>query len=299
MRKINTGYFAALFTMFLWGSLYVMNGVALKTLNAFELSFFRFFGAVIALFILLKITKTDMSVRKEDWKTIWIIGFLGYWATIVATMLAIAEVGSVLSSLVISLNPLGIMLAASIMLKEKITIRQIILICIALGGVVIVSSGGGGRMTVPGLCFCFMSIGFWAVAASLIRKIGGHYPPFVLTFWGMLCSLAFHIPTELICIAVKGLPVINGATLGAIFYVAVIGTALAQSMWNIALSHLPASVCSMFYPIQSLCAAVLGVIVLDETISLRLVIGGIIISAAIVTNFLPAKQKKETPPASE
>ena len=78
--------------------------------------------------------------------------------------------------------------------------------------------------------------------------------------------------------------------MAATLYVAIIGTALAQALWNMALTNLPAGICSMFYPLQALTAAILGIIILNESLTPRIIIGGVIITAAILAGFIPEKK---------
>ena len=53
---------------------------------------------------------------------------------------------------------------------------------------------------------------------------------------------------------------------------------------------LNASTCSMFYPLQPLVSAVLGVVLLHEVITWQFVVGAILICSGIVVTFLPTKK---------
>lgn len=72
--------------------------------------------------------------------------------------------------------------------------------------------------------------------------------------------------------------------------VAGVGTAVAHTCWNKSLQLLSASTCSMFYPLQPLVSAVLGVLLLHEVITWQFVVGAVLICSGIVITFLPSKK---------
>ena len=77
----------------------------------------------------------------------------------------------------------------------------------------------------------------------------------------------------------------------AVLFMGLVGTATAHTLWNTSLSLMDASFCSMFYPMQPLVSAVLGVIVLGESITPNFVIGGLIICCGIVAAVLSGRKK--------
>ena len=83
----------------------------------------------------------------------------------------------------------------------------------------------------------------------------------------------------------------TAAALLACLFVAVFGTAVAHTCWNKSLQLLNASTCSMFYPLQPLVSAVMGVLLLHEVITPSFVIGAVLICAGVVVTFLPSKAK--------
>ena len=189
-KKSTVGYISAISTMILWGSLYVFNGVALQTLNPFEVAFFRFLLSAIALFIIMKIKGIPTALRPEDRKAVWIIGFLGYFICIDFTLLGIYFTGSVMSSILAATNPIVIPIAAYIILKEKMSRIKKITIGAAMIGVLVISSGKTAKADLLGMMFVILGVFAWAVASTYMRKIGSHYPPFVVTFRSILASLA-------------------------------------------------------------------------------------------------------------
>jgi len=74
-----------------------------------------------------------------------------------------------------------------------------------------------------------------------------------------------------------------------------IGTAAPHSLWNYCLSKMDASFCSMFYPLQPLVSATLGVIFLGEEITSNYLIGAAIICAGIIAAVTSGNSKTVPP----
>jgi drug/metabolite transporter (DMT)-like permease len=61
-----------------------------------------------------------------------------------------------------------------------------------------------------------------------------------------------------------------------------VGAGLAQFTWAKCLSMLPASTCSLFYPLQAVFAAILGALILGEQFTTSFFVGLLLISADII-----------------
>src|SRR5260370_7927606 len=85
-----------------------------------------------------------------------------------------------------------------------------------------------------------------------------------------------------------------GVVLG-ILYLGVISTALAMLLWNQAFVLVEASVASLFFFAQPLVGVVLGSIVLQQAITLQIVIGGALIIAGVLLSMLPQPQPATQP----
>ena len=106
----------------------------------------------------------------------------------------------------------------------------------------------------------------------------------------MLIALVLNIPAAVFenVFMTRSHP--TAVALLACVFVAVFGTAVAHTCWNKSLQMLNASTCSMFYPLQPLVSAVLGVVLLHEVITWQFVVGAILICSGIVVTFLPTKK---------
>lgn len=288
--KRNAGYLCLLITFCCWGSIYIVSKYALAVMGAVTVSFCRYLIAVICLYGILRLKGGPKKVAREHWPYLLLLGGLGYFGGIICQLGGTALLSGSLASLINSLNPVAISILAAIFLKEKITWKNVVSIIVSLIGVYVILGNGSTTFNPLGILLSVASVCLWSCASVIVRKISGYYDPVQTALYGMIIALILNAPAavfENLCMT-KSHP--TAQALLACLYVAVIGTAVAHTCWNKSLQLLNASTCSMFYPLQPLISAVLGVLLLHEVITVQFVAGAVLICSGIVITFLPTKK---------
>ena len=288
--KRNAGYLYLLITFFCWGSIYVVSKYALAVMGPVTVSFCRYLVSVVCLYGILKWKGGHKKIAKEHWPYLLILGGLGYFAAIILQLGGTALLSGSLASLINSLNPVMISILAAVFLKEKITWKNVLSIVVSLIGVYIILGNGRMQINPLGILLSAGSVVLWSAASVSIRKISGYYDPVQIALYGMCIALLFNIPAAVLenVFLTQSYP--TAAALLSCLFVAVFGTAVAHTCWNKSLQLLSASTCSMFYPLQPLVSAVLGVLLLHEVITWQFVVGAVLICSGIVITFLPSKK---------
>jgi drug/metabolite transporter (DMT)-like permease len=67
----------------------------------------------------------------------------------------------------------------------------------------------------------------------------------------------------------------------SVLYLGVIGTAVPNLLWNLSLSKIDASICSLFYPVQPLVSVLLGGLMLGERMNISFWIGAVMILSGL------------------
>lgn len=295
-------YVTLIMTFFSWGSAYVSNGYALRYMASTQLAFLRFVVAAVVLGGIIWYRKTPVlfdrdeagnkkfRLEKCDWKYFAVNSFFGSFICILCILLSVEYSGASMASLINALNPVVITIFAVLFLKERITLRKVICLAVALIGVWIVSSADTSGAQMLGILFGFLSIISWAWASIYMRKLTQKYDPLVVTFLAIMGSLPFHFISALVVTLNQGLPVIQPDSLAAVFYSGIMGTAVPQFLWSFSLSRLEASTCSMFYGLQPVFSALLGVPLLGEQLGTSFFVGGLVIIAAIIISCTGGKK---------
>ena len=121
----------------------------------------------------------------------------------------------------------------------------------------------------------------FSAASVFMRSLTSKYPPILVTFYGMLVGAALNIPVTVYMVATVPV-VINPLLIGTLLWLSFVGAGLAQFTWAKCLSMLPASTCSLFYPLQAVFAAILGALILGEQFTTSFFVGLLLISADII-----------------
>ena len=267
------------FTFFLWGSIYVSGKVISDELPAPLLACLRCCVAVVAL---LWMNRKCFSIKVDprDWEDFFVVGIMGYFLTIFCIQLGIALTGASMASLINALTPVSVTILAALLLKEAITPVKVVCLILALSGAAVITQGAGDQREFVGIAVVLTSVICWSFASVFMRRLTAKYPAVLVTTYSMIISLLFHIPVGIYSAATQPFE-INGKVVLVLLYLGFIGSALAQYTWVKCLSVLPASTCSLFYPLQPVFSALLGAVILGETFSPSFFVGLALISVDV------------------
>lgn len=286
----NKKYLPPLFLAFLcWGSIYVVSKVAMRTIPPVTLLELRYLVAVPTLFVLLKARGALRPLKKEDMGTVFAIGFTGYFASFCLQMMGINRLTGSVSSLFGAMNPIFIPILAAIFLGEKLTLKKVLCVALSMTGVVIIV-GVGGTADLLGACMMLLSVFLWSSTSIIIRRLGGKYDPMQVAMMAILCAIPLTGAWSLMELRTAEIS-FPPASIIAFLYMGTIGTAAPHSLWNYCLSKMDASFCSMFYPLQPLVSATLGVLFLGEQITASYLIGAAVICCGIVAAVASGRKK--------
>ena len=197
------------------------------------------------------------------------------------TMYSIHMLDATVASLINSSNPVFIMLFATLLLKERMTVRRGVGIGCALVGVVFVIGIDFGHISLPGIVCSVLGVVLGALGSAVVRKVSTYYVPEQVTLFYLLAALPFCIICSIVETVRNPLP-LTLPGIGSILYLGIITTGVANLLWNKSLTAMDASVCSMFYPLQPMFSALFSVILLGEQITVELIVGGVLIAIGVL-----------------
>lgn len=284
------GYIYLILTFFIWGSLYVVSKYAMENLTPIMVLAGRYLFSAIALFIIMK-RKGFKKIEKNDRKFFLGVGILGYFIAIMCQLIGTNLVDASVSSLINSLNPVTMPVIAAIFLHEKINIKTCISISLAIIGVyIIIGVSDGSNITPLGLIVNLLSVILWSSSSCMVKSIAPKYDPIQISFFAIVIALCFTIPVTVADMCIEPFKITFTGIL-ALSYIGLVCTALSHTLYNKSLQLLDVTTCSLFYPIQPLTSAVLGIILLGETLTINFVVGGVIICAGILVAVVKDKAK--------
>ena len=276
-------------TFFIWGSVYVAGKMASGSLPSFLVASLRCVISMVPLWMMCR-KHLPLRIEKEDWKWFWIIGFLGYFFCIQSIQLGIQLTGASMASLINALTPVAVTVLAALILKEKITPVKILCLILALAGTFVITAGASTKSETAGVLIVLAGMTGFGAASVLMRRLTAKYPPVLVTTLSMTLSLLFNVPVGIASALTQPVHFTPEAVI-ALIYLGVVGSGLGQVTWTGALSILPASTCSLFYPLQPLFSAILGALLLNESFKPTFFIGLALISLDVVLNTLETKRQ--------
>ena len=278
-------------TIFLWGSVYVGGKLLTQELSPALVACLRCSTAMVTLLLMAR-PHLHTKIQREDWKYFILVGVLGYFLTIFLIQIGIALTGSAMASLINALTPVSVTILAALLLKETITPVKLLCLALALAGTAVITQGAGSQSELLGIAAVLISVVFWGFASVFMRRLTAKYPAVLVTTYGMAISLLFHIPAGILAYASQPVAFTPKIVL-VVLYLGFFGSGVAQYTWTRCLSILPASTCSLFYPLQPVFAALLGAVILKETFTSTFAIGLALISLDVVLSTWETKKLAE------
>jgi drug/metabolite transporter (DMT)-like permease len=288
--RLNRGYIALFACLFLWGSTFAITKIVLRDMGPLQLTCIRF---VVAFAIL-----TPLAYR-QGFRIQQIIQpkFLLFGLTGIALFYGLQNAGlkftSITSTVLIqsSIPAITAILAAWI-LKEKISLLQVLGIGLVTIGVVLVALSTGQDSASPapvlGNLLVFGSALAWSVYTIQGRLLTSKQPALLITTAALGSGLIFLIPLFVWETANVGLPHLSMAGFLGMLYLGIVASGLTLFLWNYAISCLPASVATPYINLEP----VIGIgsaVLMGETIPIIQIFGGLL---AILGVWLSSKVGK-------
>lgn len=273
-------YGLCVITFFLWGSIYVFSKFAFEVFSPLTVLFLRNVVAIIPVWLAAR-RRGFRKVKREHIKYFLLCGAVGHGVSTGLVLMANNLLSAAAASLINAANPVFIILFAVLLLRERMTLRRGVGVVCALLGVVAVIGLQVGEIGTAGIVFSVLGVILWSLSSVVIRKVAQLYPPEQVT----LICLVISLPVALAGALVETggtLPTVTLPAVAAVLYIGVFGIALANLLWNRCLSVMDASVCSMFYPLQPVCSALLGILLLGEPVTVNFILGGVLIFAGVI-----------------
>lgn len=225
---------------------------------------------------------------------IWIFalgGFSGILGVMLAYNAAIKEVTLSLAAVLLSMSPVFVLFLAAALFGEKITVKKLGCMALALTGCVLVSgvleAGSGMKWSVKGIGFGVLAAFFYAMY-SLVSKesVRRKYHAFTMIFYSMLISAAALLPvTDWGCIW----RVTTGSVSMAVFMLvnALVTSVLPYVFYTVSLEFMEAGKASILAAGEPVAAMVFGLLFFSEKPTVLAITGLVLTTAALMVFSAP------------
>jgi drug/metabolite transporter (DMT)-like permease len=282
----------------IWGGMYVVSDVVLKTIPPFTLLTIRL---ILGLFVLAPTVwwrKRSENLRFPKGKellTLLAVGVLGFGISVGAQFVGTDKSTAINGSLVTSSSPAFILLFAALILREKLTLQRVLAVLLATVGVIVIidlSKADFNSDTFAGdIALCAAAV-TWGLYSVLVRQVSKNFDTLVVTSFAFCGGLLLTIPASIVELPARPVGDVTIETILGILYLGIVSTAGAMWLWNRAFALVDASVASLFFFAQPLVGAFLSVIILNQQITPNLWVGSILIGTGLLLSLSPDRRPK-------
>ena len=241
-------------------------------------------GIIGSIFLLAVVfarrTGIDMSAVKRNWWKLllsggcigvnWILLFEAYRFTTVAT-----------ATLCYYLQPVIVVLGSALVLKEKLSIRKLLCVLVAILGMIPVSGVLESMPTAGEVTGILLATGAALLYGIniLTNKTMQGLSPFDMTIFCMITATLTLLPYTLLTEDWSAI-VWEPSSVALLLVVGIIHTGVAYAMYYSALEKMKAQEVAIYGYIDPICAILLSALLLSEPLTVGIVIGAVMILGA-------------------
>ncbi|WP_406139016.1 EamA family transporter [Streptomyces sp. NBC_01089] len=278
-----------------WGSTYLITTEFLPPDRPLLASTVRALPAGLILLL-----ATRVLPRGIWWGRAVVLGVLNIGAFFYCLFLAAYHLPGGVAALVMSIQPMIVLLLGSLLLKDKIKpvhVGSCVLAAVGVALLVLQPHAGLDGIGVLAGILGALSMGCGIV---LTKRWGRPEGVSLLTFTGWQLTVG-GLALLPVMLATEPLPThLSWENLGGFAYLSIIGALIAYVVWFNGLARLPALAASFLSFASPLCATVLGYLFLDQTLRPLQLVGAIaVIGAVVIAQPRSKTQEKTSTPASD
>lgn len=244
----------------------------------------RYVPIAVACIIILAVTG-KWRIARTDWPRLLVISIVGIFGYSAASVYAFATVPAGIGGLIYATQPLFIVLLAVITLGERLTLRIIAGLGLALAGTVLLvwddlAADGAAKPYLAGIFLLLFACFAWSFYSIPGKVIIQRYGTLSITAMSLLIAtlpmLALASPATIVT-----LNAMTGRQWLELAFLAGVSSFVAMFAWTYATARLPATTvgASLYViPVIAVCA---GALFLDETVTFTTLLGGLLILGGV------------------
>jgi probable blue pigment (indigoidine) exporter len=278
-EKLNRIVFGLLviLTTGLMGSSFTIGKLGLAYSSPLLLVAMRFTLAGIIMAIIVKILKKSHPVKAVDWMWLVLIGFFQTAFVMGCIFIALRTITSGETSILTFMNPLLVVVFGTLFLKSRYRIQQWIGVLFGFIGVFITM--GAHLDFRVGTLLGFLSAVSWAIAILLIKTHGFKFDTWVMTAYQMLFGgLILFLGSFLL---EKNFFIMNTQSILILLWLTIPASIIQFSVWFYLLQRGDQERTSAFLFLAPFFGVLTGWLILDERLSLSILLGGLLIFIGI------------------
>jgi len=279
---------AAALAAILFGASVVAIRIAVRDIPPLTLAVLRFGQGSLVLFVGLVAFRRDLlRIDRRDLPYLALLGITFFTIFPVTFNVGMRYVDASRAALLLATMPLWTVVLARLVVRERLTPRQIAGVLLSIAGVAIVmidrrAITNGTSYSARGDLLLIATALCGAIYNVLAKRMLARYKGITVTFYAMTIGTLFLVPASIVE-RPPGLASLSAETLALVVFVGVFGGALGFSLWTSALSRLSPTKVSVYINLNPIAATLLGATILHERLSFFFAVGFAAVVAGVMT----------------
>lgn len=264
-----------------WAANIVVGKFALRSMGAMALAQARVVGAAAILAVAFALwRKPALQLAARDWGYLALTALFGITLNQIFFIGGIGRTSVAHSGLIVALGPVMVLMLSCAMRLEALTVLKSVGALIAFAGVALLTTGKarpGNPATLAGDVIMLIGSAVFAYYTILLKKVANRYDALSLNTILFILGAALMLPFsagEMQAVRWAALP---PEAWWSIAFLVICGSVLAYVIYAFALTELTATRVAAFAYLQPVIAAALGVWLLGESLTGRVIGGGALI----------------------
>lgn len=272
---MKKGVLAVVIASFLYGIMPIFTKRALlEGMTSGAVVFYRLFFAAIVSFIVLKVLGIDMTATKRQITEMAVMGVIGFGATMALLTMAYSLIPTGLATMLHFTYPLFVTVVMTVLFKENMSKAKLVACLCAIGGILLIADFSS--LSVAGVLLAVASGTTYAAYVIANKKLTfGRLHGLVIVFYVSSFATVFFgikaVVTKEMMLPCSPLALV------LLLIIAVFCTVTTLFLLTYGIKTLGASTASMLNMLEPVIGLVAGVIVYNEIIPLKGIIGCVLI----------------------
>nr|MCR5454412.1 DMT family transporter [Bacteroidales bacterium] len=261
-------------------------------LNTMSTVFYRYAFAVVILAVAVRAAGHSFRISKHE---LGVAGILGFFFSVssLALYASFNFMDAGLASTILFCYPVMVAIIMVVIFHEKITISTATSLLLAIAGIALLSKGDAGSHTaIIGVVLVIISSLTYSVYIVSVNRIKLSLNNLQLTFWVSLFGLVTIGIASMFGSSNHIQPLPNMAAAGWAFMLGLVPTVLSLIFMNIAIKIAGSTPAAIMGALEPITAVIIGNVVFNEAITVKLLIGILLILTAVILIILSNNPKK-------
>jgi len=283
-----------LLTVLLWAANIPIVKAALAELSPLSFDALRMGGAALLTVICTWIIERDLSLPREAWIQVVVLGFIGHFCYQILFIVGLARTTASVSGLLLGTSPLFVALIGTLTRTEKLAAWNWAGVVLAFLGACLLAVAAGSRLALSSqtLWGNLMTLGaalMWGAYTALSRHLVQRISPLKATAWTMVAGVPLLCFAAMPALRSQNWQAVSPPAWLGLAYSSVLAIALAYVLWTTGVQRLGSARTSVYHYLVPVGTVLLARILLGESLRPLQLVG----AAAVLIGIALVRYRRE------